>query len=412
MANIKKLQLNGEDIIPITHESAVIDDNGISITDKYQTKKDQNLDTDSKTIIGAINELNVNSIHLGNALGAVEYNDNDNPIIERLDDLESSLIRFIENSSNNDSAKEEALKNLLANILREEGIEITEGDTLTDLITKVDNGFDSKNAEIEELENLIEELSSDGLDIISATTLPATGKENQICVITDNPINNYVVTSNPNYNTNEDSITLYNVCDSTSITPVIISSNGVISYNYISQVCQGSTNLASYVYSEEQWIPLTSASHYLLKNGTLVTGSMLDKFGTFNTGYTAGTGLKITIDSSSYYVNILACNKSVDFSSLNFSKIKVTAYTSAAQLTPYLYVVSSNQTGQLCSSLMSDISPYLYDQSSVHASYGATKHTYELDVSGWSSATGYFGIGGTWSGASAGTLYITDIEFE
>ena len=254
--------------------------------------------------------------------------------------------------------------------------------------------------------------SGGGLDIISATELPATGRENQICVITDNPVDNYVVTSNLNDNANEDSITLYNVGESASMMPIVISSNGITSYNYISQVCQGSTNLASYVYSEEQWIPLTSASHYLLKNGTLVTGSMLDKFGTFNTGYTAGTGLKITIDSSSYYVNILACNKSVDFSSLNFSKIKVTAYTSAAQLTPYLYVVSSNQTGQLRSSLMSDISPYLYDQSSVHASYGATKHTYELDVSGWSSATGYFGIGGTWSGASAGTLYITDIEFE
>ena len=153
MANIKKLQLNGEDIIPITHELAVIDDNGISIVDKYQTKEDQNLDTNSKTIIGAINELNVNNVHLGNALGAVEYDDNDNPIIERLDDLESSLIKLIGNSSNNESAKDEALKNLLAGILREEGIEIAEGDTLTDLITKVDNGFDSKNAELEELEN-------------------------------------------------------------------------------------------------------------------------------------------------------------------------------------------------------------------------------------------------------------------
>ena len=295
------------------------------------------------------------------------------------------------------------LRDSLASILEEEGVEVTEEDTMASLIAKLGEAFDRKNEEI---------ANSGGLDIISATELPATGKENQICVITDNPVDNYVVTSNLNDNANEDSITLYNVSDSTSITPIVISSNGITSYNYISQVCQGSTNLASYVYSEEQWIPLTSASHYLLKNGTLVTGSMLDKFGTFNTGYTAGTGLKITIDSSSYYVNILACNKSVDFSSLNFSKIKVTAYTSAAQLTPYLYVVSSNQTGQLRSSLMSDISPYLYDQSSVHASYGATKHTYELDVSGWSSATGYFGIGGTWSGASAGTLYITDIEFE
>jgi hypothetical protein len=253
---------------------------------------------------------------------------------------------------------------------------------------------------------------SGGLDIISATTLPATGKENQICVITDNPIDNYVVTSNPNYNANEDSITLYNVCDSTSITPVVISSNGVISYNYISQVYQGSTTLASYIYSEGQWVPLTSARHYLLKDGTLVTGPMLDKFGTFTVAYTAGQGLLVTINSSSYYVNLIMCNKSVDFSSLNFSKIKVTARTSNAQLLPYLYVVSSSQTGQLKNSSMTNISSYLYNQSSVHASYGATEHTYELDISNWTSQTGYLGIGGTWSGTGTGTLYITDIEFE
>jgi hypothetical protein len=288
--------------------------------------------------------------------------------------------------------------NNLKLVLIGKGVEVSEEDDMNDLIVKTSESLSAGGG--------------GGLDIISATELPATGKENQICVITDNPVNNYVVTSNLNHDASADSITLYNVSESTSMTPIVISSNGVTSYNYISQVCQGSTILASYVYYTGQWVPLTSASHYLLKNGTLVAGPMLDKFGTFNTGYAAGTGLKISIDSSSYYVNILACNKSVDFSSLNFSKIKVTAYTSNAQLTPYLYVVSSNQTGQLRSSLMSDISPYLYDQSSVHASYGATKHTYELDISGWSSQTGYFGIGGTWSGASAGTLYITDIEFE
>ena len=32
---------------------------------------------------------------------------------------------------------------------------------------------------------------SGGLDIISATELPANGRENQICVITDNPTDNF-----------------------------------------------------------------------------------------------------------------------------------------------------------------------------------------------------------------------------
>jgi hypothetical protein len=45
---------------------------------------------------------------------------------------------------------------------------------MADLITKVDS------------------IKSGGLDIIAATELPATGRENQICVITDNNVDNYV----------------------------------------------------------------------------------------------------------------------------------------------------------------------------------------------------------------------------
>ena len=40
MAKAKKLQENGIDIIPVTHESIVFDDNGVSIPDKYQTIED------------------------------------------------------------------------------------------------------------------------------------------------------------------------------------------------------------------------------------------------------------------------------------------------------------------------------------------------------------------------------------
>ena len=40
MAKVKKLQENGVDIIPVTHESIVFDDNGLSIPEKYQTIND------------------------------------------------------------------------------------------------------------------------------------------------------------------------------------------------------------------------------------------------------------------------------------------------------------------------------------------------------------------------------------
>ncbi len=53
----KQLQENNVDIVPITHENIVFDNNGTNIPNKYQTKEDNTLNTTDKTIVGAINEL-------------------------------------------------------------------------------------------------------------------------------------------------------------------------------------------------------------------------------------------------------------------------------------------------------------------------------------------------------------------
>ena len=39
MANIKQLRVDNSNIYPITHEDAVMDDNGVAISDKYATKE-------------------------------------------------------------------------------------------------------------------------------------------------------------------------------------------------------------------------------------------------------------------------------------------------------------------------------------------------------------------------------------
>ena len=57
MSKAKFIQENGETILPITHEEAVLDNDGKNLPSKYQQKQDENLLTESKTIVGAINEL-------------------------------------------------------------------------------------------------------------------------------------------------------------------------------------------------------------------------------------------------------------------------------------------------------------------------------------------------------------------
>lgn len=65
MAEIRQLQMDGVDILPVTHESAVVDNNGTAISAKYQPKSDSSLTTSTKTVVGAINEINNNKLEAG-----------------------------------------------------------------------------------------------------------------------------------------------------------------------------------------------------------------------------------------------------------------------------------------------------------------------------------------------------------
>lgn len=65
MAEIKQLQMNGVDILPVTHESAVVDNSGTTIANKYQPKTDNSLTTSAKTVTGAINEIKGNLLEVG-----------------------------------------------------------------------------------------------------------------------------------------------------------------------------------------------------------------------------------------------------------------------------------------------------------------------------------------------------------
>lgn len=77
MSKIKKLNQNGEDILPVTHEEAVFDSNGVSIGTKIN-----NLEDDM-----------INLVDIG------EIEDIDNGIIGRIVDIENKLDIF-QNFSN------------------------------------------------------------------------------------------------------------------------------------------------------------------------------------------------------------------------------------------------------------------------------------------------------------------------
>lgn len=89
MAKAKKLQENGVDILPVTHENIVLDNNGVNLPTNYQKKLDSNLTTEEKHIVGAINELNMDCIKSVDFDGVLEKVIPENNITERLERLES-----------------------------------------------------------------------------------------------------------------------------------------------------------------------------------------------------------------------------------------------------------------------------------------------------------------------------------
>lgn len=73
-----------------------------------------------------------------------------------------------------------ALRDSLADILEDEGVNVTEEDTMADLIVKTDEEFDRKNA------------NSAKLDIIFASELPTIVKEGQVVIISNTEGNVYI----------------------------------------------------------------------------------------------------------------------------------------------------------------------------------------------------------------------------
>ena len=432
MADIKKLQQDGEEFSPVTHEAAVLNDNNESIAVSYQTAEDDNLNTDSKSIVGAINEVSTYGIRMNNLSDVIEPGDPNNPILVRIEELENTLVEYIINNPSGEDSNEgkqliataigeplnaedtfsamsndingllstfktnmmnngvtvessdkfkslidkiatmseeggnsgiqfaegacdigtsssttintnlnfiptyvfvycdtctlpasssatnvvcsynnlvfsnlgslgpnttnvikitditaasfkvtvskftsirrwfvigvgeedTTLRDSLASILEEEGVEVTEEDNMASLITKVDEEFNRKN------ENLAN--SGSGLDIISATALPATGKENQICVITDTPFDSVIIsTKNDEIYNESNKIILYSVDPRYSIKNTTFNAtiNNVTYDFHISKIKQGNVNRESYYYRNNIWNELSYTSLPIVKDG-------------------------------------------------------------------------------------------------------------------------------------------------
>ena len=295
------------------------------------------------------------------------------------------------------------LRDSLANILGDKGVEVSPEDDMATLIGKVDG------------------IQGSSLDIISATELPATGKQNQICVITDIEPTSYVLTSNfDDRYTNTSIVSLYTssfVGDDIATGKLVPITNGKLTtMHYFCKVCQGDKRLASYIYQNGAWTQLTEAYHPLLERGVATVTSYS---GGWNAGitaacYTEGTGLYFNPGPTSGSASncYLSTNNPIDMSL--FTKAKITLYASQTHAS-YKYAIAVAGSTSECTGSKGDISPG--NAANTKGNFksldnillNTTPRTIELDISNVKGNT-YFTICVYAASASGTHVYITDIE--
>ena len=260
------------------------------------------------------------------------------------------------------------LRDSLANILQDAGVEVTEEDDMASLISKVDQKFDE----------------SGGLDIITATELPSTGKEGQICVVMENPIDNYAIISPGNSIIPDSSVVLrYN-----TKTPnyTFQFGNQLLSYNFYSTSFNG-TVYPSYYWENSSWNLLTQSYVPIVENGvTPVPGNSL----TLNTSSNyfifteAGDEDCLIVPDSFDYNHLTTTTTPIDFGLYN--KVEVDARV-LSQGTKTCYIGRSD-TARTAQQTTSVVASYCSWHSQGVQISSTTTTTYTFDISE-ATGTGY-----------------------
>ena len=169
------------------------------------------------------------------------------------------------------------LRDSLANILGDKGVEVSPEDDMATLIGKVDG------------------ISSGGLDIICASELPATGKENQICVITDNPTGKILLSMDSNVSDLNENDILIRLTSSDSY--YSLNDNNIEIRLTIGNVTQNNNVLDAYVYRNSEWVDLSLGTEYMFKDGEWFES----KFGKFQiTSIVGSSNFEIAADGRIY----------------------------------------------------------------------------------------------------------------
>ena len=277
------------------------------------------------------------------------------------------------------------LRDSLASILQDEGVEVTPEDDMASLITKVDEEFDRKN-------------TNSGLDIISATELPSEVVNNQIVLISnidptaveikDSSLCNPSVEGMVNVGTTSTNNGKYCTIAKDNITVLLYLIRAL-------QYVNGSAKqLSAYVGIDGSWVQFSWAGLYAFISGAYENSNLFGTFtnaATSSTLYSAyppeisGNNVKIgqtssssSYDESGYYKGNALYYFTTKINCTNYSKLKITVSN---------YSKTNVSTGYIHFGIKQANNTYFNSSTDKYIEIKKTG-TYEVDLSSYNS-TGY-----------------------
>lgn len=387
MAEIKKLQVDGSDIYPVTHESAVYDNEGKSIESKYLSSVAYTQGDDIK-----ISDENGNIIDTSKLEAQIEDVEAQ---IEEVREIADWCVMALGDGdqllTNNKNSVVDAInevfqygnnvKQNLVDALIAKGVQASTSETFDSLIAKL-NDIQGTNP----------------YNIITASSLPATGEENQLCVLTSQASSEFYFNAST---TTVPSNAITFVCISGNEANYSVTVDNVTTHYNISYSKQNGTVRPVYLYKNGQWVSLALATTSLLENG--IINSSINNF--FNVApsydnfwqYTQGTGLYTAGISNNYY-STLTTTQTINFDKYN--SIQVTGYlnrSSTYGLALYKGTAVENN--------LRDSDPYY--QVTEYIGFSTTSATFTYDITSW-TGNGYLGL--IKYNADSSKMYITDIK--
>ena len=251
---------------------------------------------------------------------------------------------------------------------------------------------------------------SGGLDIISATKLPTTGKKDQICVITDNPIDNFLITTDFKDTQSTSAICIY-LGDAEDVLPssaLTITKGNITNIYYFNRICQQNKRLASYHYANNQWNLITRATIPVYENNSFPSEDVLG----FSPVRVSDTNVfinknEIFFATADSYIRGFTFPNIIDFSS--YHKVTIVAHLVPNYVAGNLYVASMKQhyTSVFDIPTNTVTTDYAYDWI-VQAVSSETEEILTYDISSF-TGSGYLGIV---AGGSRSNFYIQEIILE